>query len=74
MEENRNMAVQAREVEIDRIESEAACVKAFRRRGDTEEKRKRYDWLPWEDGLERESKVHVNKWVTLGLGFGIWTL
>ena len=21
---------------------------AFRRRGDTEEKRKRYDWLPWE--------------------------
>ena len=23
---------------------------AFRRRGDTEEKRKRYDWLPWEAG------------------------
>ena len=24
------------------------AVQAFRRRGDTEEKRKRYDWLPWE--------------------------
>merc|ERR1719243_230614 len=24
------------------------AVQAFRRRGETEEKRKRYDWLPWE--------------------------
>lgn len=33
------------------------AVQAFRRRGDTEEKRRRYDWLPWEvragaDGTE----------------------
>ena len=27
-----------------------AVSQAFRRRGDTEEKRKRYDWLPWEAG------------------------
>lgn len=25
-----------------------AAVQAFRRRGETEEKRRRYDWLPWE--------------------------
>ena len=26
----------------------SASREAFRRRGETEEKRKRYDWLPWE--------------------------
>ena len=31
------------------------CVRqAFRRRGDTDEKRKRYDWLPWEALIESD--------------------
>merc|ERR1719469_1729694 len=31
-----------------------SAVQAFRRRGETEEKRRRYDWLPWEvrDGAD----------------------
>ncbi|CAJ1429900.1 unnamed protein product [Effrenium voratum] len=34
--------------EVGMEENRNMAVQAFRRRGDTEEKRKRYDWLPWE--------------------------
>merc|ERR1719409_97846 len=36
-----------------------AAVQAFRRRGATEEKRRRYDWLPWEirDGADGKAPM-----------------
>eukprot|EP00928_Gymnodinium_smaydae_P047064 TRINITY_DN313_c0_g1_i1.p1 TRINITY_DN313_c0_g1~~TRINITY_DN313_c0_g1_i1.p1 ORF type:complete len:1259 (+),score=246.01 TRINITY_DN313_c0_g1_i1:155-3931(+) len=37
-----------------------AAVQAFRRRGDTEEKRRRYDWLPWEVRLAYDDPKTVN--------------
>eukprot|EP00435_Cladocopium_sp_Y103_P049465 s1628_g14.t3 len=52
------------------------AVQAFRRRGETEEKRRRYDWLPWEvrisaDGigppLNFEKPVHSFDMFSLGV-------
>ncbi|CAE7456076.1 unnamed protein product, partial [Symbiodinium sp. KB8] len=60
----------------DAVQAHLGLDEAFRKRGETEEKRRRYDWLPWEvrnaaDGLgpplNFEKPVHSFDMFSLGV-------